>query len=201
MTRQITCVAVDLTTVCDRACPDCCCGINMNMRPAVHHPWEYFEKLAPFIYGIERVDLFGGEPTTHPKFAEFVPKFKALWGCKVLSMTTDGFKVIRHQAVLEHFDFIQATLYDNRNRPAIEFLQANYDTRLFPGVFTPRARIGGGKPCGRGQGETVAFADGKFWPCTPGPGITGNVGLEPCMDWREKILSVPMACASCFLSL
>lgn len=172
----------------------------MGMRPAKHHPWGYFTHIAPYIFGVERIDLFGGEPTTHPKFAEFVPRFKELFGCKVLSMTTDGFKVQKYAEVLKCFDFIQATPYDAKNQPAIDFLTANYDTRLFPGNFIPRSRIGGGKPCGRGQGETVCYADGKFWPCTPGPGIVGNVGLEPCEDWREKLLSVPMACSSCFLS-
>lgn len=173
----------------------------MGMRPAKHHPWEYFENAAKYIYGIERVDVFGGEPTTHPKFAEFIPRFRELFGCKVLSMTTDGFKVEQYADVLKHLDFIQATPYDAKNQPAMVFLQkSGSDVRFFPGDFAPRNRVGGGNPCERAFSETVAYADGKLWPCCPGPGIPGNVGLEPCADWREKILTHPMACGTCFLS-
>jgi hypothetical protein len=201
MSREITTIAMDLTTVCDRACPNCCCGINMGMRPAKHHPWEYFVEAARSIYGIERIDVFGGEPTTHPKFAEFIPQFKKLFGCRTLTITTDGFKVQQHAETMKHFDFIQATPYDARNALAMAFLKASYqDVRFFPGDFVPRSRVGGGKPCARATSETIAYADGKLWPCCPGPGINGNVGMEPSADWRERIGSVPMACETCFFS-
>lgn len=177
-------------------------GIGTAMRPTAHHPWSYFEHVAPFFQGIERIDLFGGEPTTHPKFAEFVPRFRELFGCKVLSMTTDGFAVQRYAFLLHHFDFIQATPYDAKNQPAMDFLlKHHHDVRFFPGTFIPRSRVGGGNPCARAFSETVAYADGLLWPCTPGPGIKGNVGLLPDTDWREKISSVPMACKDCFMSL
>jgi len=199
--RQITCIQLDITSVCDRACPDCCCGINMGMRPAVHHPWSYFCDAAFYLYGVERVDLFGGEPTTHPLFADIAREFKKLFGCKILSMTTDGFRVVRHKEALRYFDFIQATPYDERNAPAMAFLKANHpDVRFFPGDFVPRSRIGGGKPCARAYSETIAYADGKLWPCTPGPGIPGATGIPLTADWRQRILDVPMPCATCFLS-
>lgn len=93
MPRNITCVQLDITTHCDRRCPDCCCGIGIN-RKLQHHPWEYFERVAPYLREIDRVDLFGGEPTVHPKFRQFVPRFKELFGCRLLTMTTDGCKVL-----------------------------------------------------------------------------------------------------------
>lgn len=199
--REITCIQMDITTVCNMACKDCCCGINMGLRAAVYHPWEYFERVAPYIQGIDRVDLFGGEPTTHPQFREFVPQFKALFGCKNLTMTTNGFKVKEYADLLHHFDFIQATPYGEQNAKSIVFLNGiGRDVRFFPGEFIPRDRVGGGKPCGRGQMETVAYADGKFWPCTPGPGVKDATGIEPTADWKERILEHPMPCQTCFLS-
>ncbi len=173
----------------------------MGMRPAVHHPWEYFEHVAPFIQGMDRVDIFGGEPTTHPQFREFVPRFKELFGCKNLTMTTNGFKVKQYADLLHHFDFIQATPYGEQNAKAIVFLTGSgRDVRFFPGDFIARDRIGGGEPCGRGQQETVAYADGQFWPCTPGPGVPNAVGIPPTEDWKERILETPMPCKTCFLS-
>ncbi len=200
--REITTIQLDLTSVCDRACPDCCCGINMGMRPATHHDWGYFLYASQFLAGVDRVDLFGGEPTTHPKFAAWVPFFKDLFKCRILSMTTDGWGVIKHAAVLKHFDFIQATPYDARNQPAMEFLKRNHpDVRFFPGTFVSRQRIGGGNPCERATCETVAYADGLLWPCTPGPGIPGAKGIPLTHDWRERIQQVAMPCATCFMSI
>lgn len=116
-------------------------------------------------------------------------------------MTKQWRVVQQYSEVLKHFDFIQATPYDARNQPAIQFLKDNFSVRLFPNNFTPRSRIGGRNPCARAYSETVAYADGKFWPCCPGPGLNGATGLEPCQDWREKILEVMMPCNSCFLSV
>jgi hypothetical protein len=200
--RKITCIQLDITTVCDRKCPDCCCAINMNKRAAIHHPWEYFEALAPFIYGIDRIDLFGGEPTSHPKFREFVPRFKDLFGNRILTMTTNGFKTIEYAGLLAHFDFIQATPYDDKNAPAMEHLKkTHHDVRFFPGTFLPRNQAGGGKPCPRAFSEVVSYADSKFWPCCPGAGIDHATGFGPCVDWREKIQNWPMPCSTCFMSL
>jgi hypothetical protein len=168
----------------------------------VHHPWSYFVKVAPFIRGVDRVDLFGGEPTAHPQFRDFVPHFKALFKCNTLSMTTNGFKVEQYGYLLHHFDFIQATPYDAKNSPAMVYLKTFHsDVRFFPGTFLPRDTPGGGLPCHRASSDTVAYADGKFWPCCPGPGIPGATGFDPCEDWREKVETWPMPCGDCFMSL
>ena len=200
--RTITTIQLDITTVCDRACPDCCCAINMGIRAAVHHPWEYFERAAKFIRGVERVDLFGGEPTCHPRFGDFVPHFRDLFDCKLLTMTTNGFKVREYVGFLHEFDFIQATPYDDKNAPAMALLKkSHHDVRFFPGTFLRRDTPGGGLPCHRAFSETVSYADGKFWPCCPGSGIPGATGMEPSRDWREKIQTWPMPCQTCFMSL
>ncbi len=174
----------------------------MGMRPAVHHPWSYFEKLAPFIYGIERVDLFGGEPTCHPLFRAIVVEARKLFGCTTLTMTTNGFKVVEYGDILHYFDFIQATPYDDKNAFAMSYLEDHHkDVRFFPGTFLPRNNPGGGLPCHRAFSEVVSYADGKFWPCCPGSGIPHATGIEPCEDWREKIQTWPMPCETCFMSL
>ncbi len=81
------------------------------------------------------------------------------------------------------------------------FLKANHrDVRFFPGDFVPRSRVGGGKPCPRSFSETVAYADGRLWPCSPGPGLVGSTGILLTADWRKEILDVPMPCGTCFLS-
>ncbi len=197
MPRIITCVAVDLTTHCDRRCPDCCA--NIGQRPTVHHDWPYFERLASFIYGIERVHITGGEPTVHPKFAEFVPKFKALFGCRFLTLQTDAFRTDRYRDVLKHFDHIYASRYDAANTGAVDVL-VSLGATTWEGAFTPRSRRGSGKVCGRGLSETVAYADGRFFGCCVGPGIPEAQSLEPTADWLSRVESLPLPCSDCWFS-
>ncbi len=200
MRQPITCVALEMTTVCDRACPDCCANINRGERDAVHHPWEYFERAASFIYGIHRVHLTGGEPTTHPRFAEFVPRFRALFGCTLLTLQTDGFKTVAYHEVLREFDHIYPSRYDARNADAVGLIQVSFPSTEWAGEHAPRSRRGSGAVCFRGESDTVAYADGRFHGCCVSPGIPGAQTLEPCEDWRDKITAVPLPCSDCFFS-
>jgi hypothetical protein len=200
MSRNITCIALDLTTVCDRACQDCCCNINTGERPAAHHDWAYFERAAQHICGVERVHVTGGEPTTHPHFAEFVPRFKSLFDCQTLTLQTDGFKAQHYADTLKHFNHVYVSRYDERNARAADFVRINYPSTEWSGAFTPRAHRGSGKPCARGFSETVAYADGRLFGCCVAPGIPGAASLEPCADWRDKIEAVPLPCGDCWFS-
>lgn len=212
MGPAITCVALDLTTHCDRRCPSCCAGIGIN-RVLQHHDWEYFERAAKVIYGVERVHLSGGEPTFHPKFAEFVPKFKELFGCKRLSMVTDGWGVFKHdEVIVAHIDEVHFTRYGNRpgSEAGLRRMEAAGDITLFifdagPNManFTPRAQIGGGKPCHRDwrQSGQVAYADGKLWGCCVAPGIE-----EAAFYPQEAIIGIvdrapDPPCSRCWFSL
>lgn len=218
MNPAITCVALDLTTQCDRRCPDCCTGVGIN-RTLQHHPWEYFEQAAKVIYGVERVHLSGGEPTFHPQFAEFVPKFKELFGCKRLSMVTDGWGVKRHsEVIVDHIDEVHFTQYGNRRHEEQSLVSWSMfgliSLKIFyagenMASFTPRSQIGGGKPCHRAwwlSGQ-VAYADGKLWGCCVAPGLDGAKGVEfvdfPMLGESREFLDVaipPLPCKECFFS-
>ncbi len=198
LVRGITCVAIEMTTHCDRRCPDCCA--NIGQRPTVHHDWSYFERAAESFYGADRVHITGGEPTVHPKFAEFVPKFRELFGCRLLTLQTDAFRTERYVDVLSHFDKIYASRYDERNTKAVDVLVASHDTSVFEGAFTPRARRGSGAGCFRGLSDTVAFADGRLFGCCVGPGIPGAPSIEPSKDWAVRAESIPLPCGDCWFS-
>lgn len=200
MRQEITCVALEMTTVCDRACPDCCANINRGEREAHHHNWAYFMHAAKFIRGIHRIHLTGGEPTTHPYFAEYVPRFKALFGCTLLTLQTDCFKTEQYAETLKCFDHIYPSRYDARNAGAADLIRIKFPSTEFAGEHVSRSRRGSGAVCFRGESDTVAYADGLFHGCCVSPGIPGAATLEPCEDWREKILGVQLPCSDCFFS-
>ena len=208
MIKGITNVNLDLTTNCDQRCPNCCAGIGIN-RVLQHHPWEYFERAAKVLYGIERVCLSGGEPTFHPQFPEFVPKFKDLFGCKTLAMVTDGW------GVNKHFDVIAATFdeidfsYYHTNPGALAMIKHLmphirlnvYDAGQGASNFTPRDKIGPGGACQRAwwRSGTIAYADGRVHGCCVAPGIKPDGGLLTIA--MESAMEIPdPPCASCWWS-
>ena len=210
--RKITAIALDMTTACNLHCPECCCRVHE--RPAVHYPYSYFSELAGWVYGIDRIDLTGGEPTCHPQFGEFVPRFRKLFGCRQLTLETNGFQCEKYASVLHHFDHIRLSLYGD-NKDKADWVMKNFGDRTHvqngsscvSGVVelddrrhVSRSRRGAGGVCGLGTFEFALFTDGKFWPCRLGPAIPGAVGIEPCASWAQKVLSAEVPCAECFFS-
>ena len=196
--RSITSVNLDITTHCNRRCADCCC--NIGQRPTRHHLWSYFEDAAKWLHGIERIHLTGGEPTAHPQFAEFAPRFRELFGCETLTLGTNGYRVRELESTLHCFDEIYASRYPG-NDAEVGWLVANFKVKLFDGEFTPRSRRGSGAVCARGTSETVAYADGKLYGCCVAPGIPGAVGVTPSADWKERAVGLPLPCNDCWFSL
>ena len=206
MNSAIWNVNLDVTSACDRACPDCCC--NILNRPAVHHDWAYFECAAKALYGIKSVALVGGEPTIHPQFAEFIPRFKALFGCEQIILVTNGWGVVRYRDVIaRHVDRIQFSDYHTEiSIAAWAAIQAMpitdvsvFDAGPHQENFTPRSRRGGGNPCERAWWHgTIAYADGKIYGCCVAPGIEGAIGIEP-EGWDGEPSAPP--CEECFFSV
>jgi len=194
---MIDLVSVDLTTACNRDCPECCCDIPR--RESVHHPWEYFERLAPYIYGVNRVHVVGGEPTAHPQFGEFIPRFRELFGCQELTIYTNGFRVRENPTAMRCFDTVYASRYED-NGPEIEWLVNAFGAQISNGEHVSRSRRGDGGPCHRGLRDAATYADGRMFPCCVGPGIPGAESIELSDDWRTKLSGVPLPCGECWFS-
>ncbi len=203
---MITGVTIEMTTHCNRRCPDCCAGVGIN-RVLQHHDWEYFERAAKALHGIERVNLTGGEPTAHPRFAEYVSRFKELFGCKRLTLSTNGYRVKQHIEVIKiHFDSVDFSDYGD-NLSALRLLcwygiEVNvYQAGLLGINFTPRSKRGTGS-CFRAcaQSGMVAYADGKLYGCCVAPGITGAQGIDLWANWRDIIETAKLPCADCWFA-
>lgn len=201
MTPQpITCVLLEITTHCDQRCPNCCTGIGIN-RTLQHHDWEYFERAAAVLYGVERVHLTGGEPTLHPQFAEFVPRFKTLFDCQRLTLGTDGFRLGRYRDLIaEHIDEIHFSDYRLGRLVEIGVPFKMYDGGPKATNHIPRSRRGSGQPCERAFGECVPYADGKLYGCCVAPGIDGAEGIVAGIDWRVAVRRAPLPCEHCWFS-
>ncbi len=204
--REITCIAMDITTHCDRRCVNCCCGIGIS-RKLQHHGLAYFEKVIKFFRGIGRLHITGGEPTIHPMFGSLIPLLKMAFQPGSMTIQTNGARLEQFKETIGlHFDTVFFTDYGDRpsTQEALVKLGVPYSVYEAGGPsapnFTPRTRRGSGKPCERGFSDTVAYCDGKLYPCCVGPGVEGAVGIEPTENWKEEILKVPLPCENCFFS-
>ena len=197
--RTTELLSVDLTTACNLKCADCCC--NIPNRKSKHYPWRYFTNLAKYVAGkVHRIHVIGGEPMAHPKFGQFIPKFKELFGCKSLTLSTNGYKAREYPAALACFDQIYVTRFKN-NGIDVDWLVANYGAQECDGLaHVSRSHRGGGNPCFRGRADAALYSDGRFFPCCVASGISGGVSIAPCDDWQRAILDVPMPCGECMFS-
>ncbi len=194
-------VNLEITTHCDQRCPNCCSGIGIN-RVLQHHPWEYFEKAATVLYGMPRVNLTGGEPTLHPQFAEFLPKFKELFGCERLTMNTDGFRVKKYEAIIrKHVDCVDFSDYHLPNRAFDLPLVNIFDAGKNASNFISRQQRQNGVACYRAWHRIhggIAYADGRIFGCCVAPGIDGAESIKPASGWRDYVPMPP--CSDCWFA-
>ncbi len=209
MSPRLNKVNLELTTVCNLACPECAAGINMGLRKHVHHPWEYFVEASKWLYGIHTVVVIGGEPTSHPKFAEFVPKFRELFGCEELILWTNGFKVPQYTDLIKKvFDAVYVSLYDEINAPwnkrpntdLVTFVKNTFTNSTMELAHTPRSSRGGGGVCERGIHGPIAYADGLIHGCCVSPGLPEGKGIVPSENWRTEVLALELPCKECCFS-
>lgn len=202
---------LELTTACNLSCPDCAAATNnTGKRPVHHHPWEYFVEAARWIGGVDQLVVIGGEPTAHPKFAEFVPRLRALFGCREMILWTNGFKVREYADVIaENFDQVYASLYDERTAPwnrrpngeAVQFVQINFpSTATMELPHTPMSDRGSGKLCERGIHGPLAYADGLIYGCCVAMAHSEGVGVRPSDQWQWEVLATPLPCSVCCFS-
>lgn len=210
MRQPITSVNLTLSTFCNMKCPDCCCNItNMRNQDKRFFDWDYLVNAAKYFYSIERVHITGGEPTIHPKFQEFIPKLRVLFGCGLLTLETNGWGFNRFPEVFRHFDVIYVSHYTEDtfvnspdNTAEINFIKSLLpeSTKLIIGevVHTPREKRGTGK-CSRGHSETVAYSNGKLYGCCVAPGLNIDTGISITNSWRENLPEPP--CHECFFAI
>lgn len=210
MGRDIKSISYALTTHCNMRCPDCCAGITaMEMKHKKFYDWEYLALSAKYFKGIDRVSFTGGEPSVHPKFSEWAGKFKELFGCRILSIWTNGTMFRKKTEAWAHFDEIHISNYTKEsfegspdNTADIEFIKSVYPKKYISAakvVHEPLTKRGT-KMCFRGLSDTVEFVDGFIYPCCAGSGLETKVRLPLCDNWKTEILKLHPPCGECLFA-
>jgi MoaA/NifB/PqqE/SkfB family radical SAM enzyme len=210
--REITSINFMLTTHCNMACPDCCAGITaMAKEKRKFMTWTEVKEAAKYLYGINRINLTGGEPTIHPKFSEWVPKLKETFGAKVLSVWTNGTMFQKKKDAFKHFDEIHITNYTKDtfegspdNTHLIEFIKEylkDYPVKIsdYKAVHTPLTQRGT-KMCFRGYSDTVEYLDGYVYPCSSSSGLPTQVKVKLTENWKDEVLKIHPPCHECLFA-
>ena len=185
-----------LTTHCNLRCPECALNVPGTVFPE-HYGLDYIRHAASRLYGIEHVSVSGGEPTAHPRFRQIVPMLRKWFGCRSLTLVTNGYKVIEYRDVLHHFDDILLSHYHHNQREK-EFLdRLNMDSRP-PGTtvhLSTARRAKNPNPCRRAN--FVMYVYGRLYPCCSIPGGWEGIGIPLTFNWRQEVTKIPLPCAHC----
>ena len=210
MQVPITIVQIFLTTHCNMRCPDCSCGMQVIPKSEKYFIDEaYLQRSAKLFYGVDTISIMGGEPSMHPKFAEWSPKFKEMFGCKTLTVESNGTMFKKLPEAFSHYDKIFATHYHPEmfegcpeNQPDIDYLKELYPGKIWVNEITHTPRTTRGtKPCFRAISGGIAYEGGKLYPCAVGSGVRTNNYIIPTENWREEIKTIYPKCSDCYFAI
>lgn len=210
MQVPVTIVQIFLTTFCNMKCPDCSCGMQvMTKKDKYFIDEEYLLKASKLFYGVDTISIMGGEPSMHPKFSEWSPKFKEMFGCRFLTVESNGTMFKKLPEAFSYYDKIFATHYHPEmfdgcpeNRSDIDYLKSLYGDRVWVNEITHVSRENrGSEPCFRAESGGIAYEGGKLYPCAVGSGVRTNNYIVPTLNWREEIKTIYPKCSDCYFAV
>ena len=207
--RNIDTVNYFITNQCNLSCVDCAHNNPERMKDKSLNKFinfDYIYESAKYFKGM-RIKLTGGEPTFHPLFNEIASKFREIFNPSSLDMDTNGYKCLDNIESLKYFDkvlfshYIQGEYFNHNedNTHILKELKKRTDISLIVfDINTFESRINNNhNPCYRGtELGTVSYIDGLIYPCCIGVGNKRAVGMKPILDWKSKILEVPLDCTN-----
>jgi Radical SAM superfamily len=105
-----------ITTLCNRMCPDCIVGIRRGH--GLHLGLDYIRDTAKFLYGkFERIQITGGEPTLHPEFGYISQEIKKMFGSELLTLETNVSGLSNQVGHLSYYDNIFPRASHGKNPP------------------------------------------------------------------------------------
>ncbi len=196
---------VMITTACDRACPDCCCGdVVLRAKGRVFSP-ESIAAEVRALGPVARVYITGGEPTLHPQFEQVARLAHEARGGLPLYLVTNGFRLAEKADAARYFDHIDWSRFDaasNAGAPTDPEIGRRYLARApaGAGAFSDNhivhTRTQGSGVCGR-ETFTVSVMAGRVYGCCVACGIEGAESTELSPGWLDRLGGVALPCDRC----
>lgn len=103
-----------ITTLCTMKCPNCSISVPKHALEGTAKDATLSELFGTglVMQGLRRVHITGGEPTRHTFFRELAANIQSWFGCKYLTIETNGFGYMKHRDYFNSlFDLVFITHY------------------------------------------------------------------------------------------
>ena len=194
-----------ITSKCNRKCPYCTQGTNFNDHQ-YDNDYSYLDEMEPYFQDMEEIVIFGGEPTCHFDFYNYVASIKAIFAPKKYTIWTNGYKFKGNELAFDLFDQVivseySCNTYKNcpNNKDICDYIRSVItDDRLIVGKVTHEKLVGNGynNPCERLDIGPLLY-EGKLYTCCTGAGLNIYNCIVPSDTWREDILKLKQDCHLC----
>jgi organic radical activating enzyme len=182
-----------ITTVCNLACPYCCCSCGVN-KVGKHCDVNDILGAGKILGDLDELHITGGEPTLHPSFAMISERIRYSFRARKYILNTNGTNIRDNIRYLYNYDWIQISYLNNIDLPELPNLRVTVEKKVhFPNDPTKS------RPCGR---ESIAaWLDNRIFPCCVAPGISNAASIEFKDNWRNELAKVKLPCRDCMFAL
>jgi hypothetical protein len=223
--RVINKIQVPIVRMCNRRCPDCCAREQLTWyNKSITKKEISFEELewaGEMIGKIDEIEITGGEPTLHPRFAELTNNLTETFQCDNFMLVSNGWLfgqdasklelLLKYRTVwishyTEHYVAVSGGATNTREVEIIsKFMQENGREDWQP--YTVHAHHPfsappyGGTPCGHYPSNMIAYFDGRIYGCCVAWSLPYK-GISTPLDknWRDRLPEIDLPCEQCFLS-
>lgn len=221
--RVVTKVAIPITKVCSRHCPECVVRDQLTWynksikRP--HMAMEELTEVGRLIGPIQHLEITGGEPSLHPQFEEITARLGELFQCDDIMLVTNGWLfgrdpsklplLMKYQRVwVSHYTEAFANRHGGTPNTADakavrDYLIENqhpfikYQNVSGHKIHTPPY---GGAPCDHYYHGMIGYYDGRLYGCCAAGGLPeGQRGASILLTegWRARVTELETPCEYC----
>lgn len=217
--RNIVRIALPITTICNRDCPECPAHRKKGEPSFGHVPLDTIKRYGETLGHFYRLEVSGGEPTLHPDFPYLAENWHNLFDCDEVMLLTNGRFPDSYLQYLPLHERVYTTHYNEKFaarhggpvntadvRRVGDYLFAYPKTIFHPQEMDGHVPIGSGPYSGRcmfgyEKSDMVSvFEDRIYGCCTAWQLPYRGEGIPVTKDWRDHLGEIEIPCGFCFLS-
>lgn len=221
--RKIARLALPITRLCNRACPECPARARIDTVGSGHIHLDELVWVGKTIGHMKKIEITGGEPSIHPRFAEISENIHRWLDADEIMLLTNGclFDDDKALPLLTHYDRVYVSHYTDAfaarygalpNTELVEkirkFLAGHPKTAFWEqrmdrhDPMVPPPYKGKCPPhCRYDTGDMISYNRGQLYGCCVAWQLPyRGKGILLTADWREHLEEIELPCEQCFFT-